>query len=100
MKSTSRIELRTMMPASAMKPIIEVAVKGTGRTHGRTDQCCKSEESPCQLGAVHTWHFSDIAALAHVRFAPTLDVPITTRMTLNGRDRCKKLDAVRSHVLG
>ena len=25
-KSTSRIELRTMMPASAMKPIIEVAV--------------------------------------------------------------------------
>ena len=27
MKSTSRIELRTMMPASAMKPIIEVAVK-------------------------------------------------------------------------
>ncbi len=26
-KSTSRIELRTMMPASAMKPIIEVAVK-------------------------------------------------------------------------
>ena len=28
MKSTSRIELRTMMPASAMKPIIEVAVNG------------------------------------------------------------------------
>ena len=27
MKSTSRIELRTMMPASAMKPIIDVAVK-------------------------------------------------------------------------
>ena len=27
MKSTSRIELRTTMPASAMKPIIEVAVK-------------------------------------------------------------------------
>ena len=27
MKSTSRMELRTMMPASAMKPIIEVAVK-------------------------------------------------------------------------
>jgi len=27
-KSTSRIELRTMMPASAMKPIIEVAVNG------------------------------------------------------------------------
>src|SRR5271166_2179423 len=28
MKSTNRIELRTMMPASAMKPIIEVAVNG------------------------------------------------------------------------
>ena len=27
MKSTRRIELRTMIPASAMKPIIEVAVK-------------------------------------------------------------------------
>ena len=26
-----------------------------GRTHGRTDQCCKREKSPCQLGAVHTW---------------------------------------------
>src|ERR1700733_12212112 len=26
-----------------------------GRTHGRTDQCCTREESPCQLGAVHTW---------------------------------------------
>jgi hypothetical protein len=28
MKSTSRIELRTMMPASAMKPIIDVAENG------------------------------------------------------------------------
>jgi hypothetical protein len=26
-----------------------------GRTHGRTDQCCTRQESPCQLGAVHTW---------------------------------------------
>ena len=25
-----------------------------GRTHGRTDQYCTREESPCQLGAVHT----------------------------------------------
>ena len=29
-----------------------------GRTHGRTDQCCTREESPCQLGAVHTWPIS------------------------------------------
>jgi hypothetical protein len=28
MKSTSRIELRTMIPASAINPIIEVAVNG------------------------------------------------------------------------
>ena len=26
-----------------------------GRTRGRTDQCCRRQESPCQLGAVHTW---------------------------------------------
>jgi len=32
-----------------------------GRTHGCTDQCCKREESSCQLGAVHTWHKADIA---------------------------------------
>ena len=32
MKSTSRIELRTMMPASAMKPIIEVAVNGAANS--------------------------------------------------------------------
>ena len=29
-----------------------------GRTHGRTDQHCTREESPCQLGAVHTWPFA------------------------------------------
>src|ERR1700737_911844 len=28
----------------------------TGRTHGRTDQALQREDSPCQLGAVHTWH--------------------------------------------
>jgi hypothetical protein len=26
-----------------------------GRTHGRTDQYCRREEIPSQLGAVHTW---------------------------------------------
>src|SRR5665811_765828 len=40
-----------------------------GRTHGCTDQCCKREESPCQLGAVHTWHLADNpAAPAFVRY--------------------------------
>src|SRR5271157_4969818 len=28
----------------------------TGRTHGCTDQPLRREDSPCQLGAVHTWH--------------------------------------------
>ena len=32
MKSTSRIEFRTMIPASAMKPIIEVAVNGARKS--------------------------------------------------------------------
>ena len=40
-----------------------------GRTHGRTDQCCKREKSPCQLGAVHTWHKADIPLTpVNVRF--------------------------------
>src|SRR5262245_45953743 len=29
-------------------------------THGCTDQALRREDSPCQLGAVHTWHFCDI----------------------------------------
>src|ERR1039457_4416874 len=40
-----------------------------GRTHGCTDQCCIREENPCQLGAVHTWHFADNSvAPAFVRY--------------------------------
>jgi len=40
-----------------------------GRTHGCTDQCCLREESSCQLGAVHTWHWTDIStAQTSVRF--------------------------------
>ena len=35
----------------------------TGRTHGCTDQCCKREESPCQHGAVHTWHIAVVGGL-------------------------------------
>jgi hypothetical protein len=35
-----------------------------GRTHGRTDQYCTREESPCQLGAVHTWPFATNFSLA------------------------------------
>src|SRR6266478_4748222 len=36
----------------------------TGRTHGCTDQPLRREDSPCQLGAVHTWHFRDLATCA------------------------------------
>src|SRR6476469_8816805 len=38
-----------------------------GRTHGCTDQCCKREESSCQLGAVHTWHVASFRCDAMVR---------------------------------
>src|SRR3954463_8378873 len=36
-------------------------------THGCTDQCCLREESSCQLGAVHTWHFSAVRGTASSR---------------------------------
>jgi len=29
-----------------------------GRTHGRTDHTLRREDSPCQPGAVHTWHLA------------------------------------------
>src|SRR5262245_36812495 len=32
-------------------------------THGCTDQALRREDSPCQLGAVHTWHVPDLASL-------------------------------------
>src|SRR6266536_1531088 len=32
----------------------------TGRTHGCTDQPLRREDSPCQLEAVHTWHYAAI----------------------------------------
>jgi hypothetical protein len=35
-------------------------VNQIGRTHGCTDQACKRENTPCQLGAVHTWHLADL----------------------------------------
>jgi hypothetical protein len=52
-----------------------------GRTHGRTDQCCTREESPCQLGAVHTWKSNDRGRMSALgpkadinRRAPSHDV--------------------------
>ena len=38
-----------------------------GRTHGCADQCCKPEESSCQLGAVHTWHMVSVRCDAQIR---------------------------------
>src|SRR5262249_5555435 len=35
----------------------------TGRTHGCTDPSLRREESPCQLGAVHTWHEGKAASI-------------------------------------
>src|SRR4051794_32449402 len=34
---------------------------------GCTDQCCLREESSCQLGAVHTWHFATRSDVVHLR---------------------------------
>ena len=46
-----------------------------GRTHGRTDQYCTREESPCQLGAVHTWPLAtDRIFTADGRFGCEADV--------------------------
>src|ERR671910_1109301 len=37
----------------------------TGRTHGRTDQPCRSvKQIPCQRGAVHTWHEAEVARIS------------------------------------
>ena len=34
----------------------------TGRTHGSSDQHCDIvQKNPCQHGAVHTWHITDIS---------------------------------------
>src|SRR6266487_108806 len=41
-----------------MAAVIRTAL--TGRTHGCTDQPLRREDSPCQLEAVHTWHYSDL----------------------------------------
>src|SRR5262249_31636615 len=38
----------------------------TGRTHGCTDQALRREDSPCQLGAVHTWAHSGPFAIIHL----------------------------------
>ena len=46
-----------------------------GRTHGRTDQYCTREESPCQLGAVHTWPLTTHRTLvANWRFRAATDI--------------------------
>jgi hypothetical protein len=46
-----------------------------GRAHGRTDQYCTREESPCQLGAVHTWPLATNFSLGpHVSFRGEAEV--------------------------
>ena len=47
-----------------------------GRTHGRTDQHCTREESPCQLGAVHT-HLSRCSFMTALGGkADSLNIPV------------------------
>jgi hypothetical protein len=60
------------------------------------DQCCTREESPCQLGAVHTWHLASFRQDAEfgcyrgiadmVRLAPGSTGP---RMTQSGHERLR-----------
>jgi hypothetical protein len=70
MKSTSRIELRTMMPASAMKPIIEVAVNGAPssqwpvtmpiRVSGKAGRGCENEPRT-QENQIRRYHIAVVA---------------------------------------
>ena len=59
-----------------------------GRTHGRTDQCCRREEIPCQLGAVHTWPVTSLAVVQQfsdrVESGHRADTVDLSKMTLNG----------------
>ena len=50
----------------------------------------QTEESPCQLGAVHTWHFSDLPTpLTNVGYqgksGSNSDIAKSTRLTRRGR---------------
>jgi hypothetical protein len=48
----------------------------------------KREESPCQSGAVHTWHLADMGNLPDVRFAPEAAIQL-----LRKRDVCFSPDS-------
>jgi hypothetical protein len=53
---------------------------------------CGREESPCQPGAVHTWHFSDLPAVpTNVRSLPKSSIARTRRnhKTFDGERRCR-----------
>ncbi len=72
----------------------------TGRTHGCTDQCCKREESSCQLGAVHTWPFSTFRGNAAIQSLsdPSGNGPLV--YALRGPSRLTQLRLGALFVLG
>jgi len=54
----------------------------TGRTHGRTDQPCRSvKQIPCQRGAVHIWHTRDLSSKAAI--LTEADTPKAQRISLS-----------------
>ena len=88
MKSTSRIELRTMMPASAMKPIIEVAVNGAPSSpmaehdadqrqrHGRQDDQRQLERAELRDDEQIDAEDRDAEGRAHVAERHIGDLPL------------------------
>src|SRR5229473_7155301 len=78
-------------PASGSRTKLHAFTHGTSCMAALT-QACAREESPCQLGAIHTWHFSDLAPCqTWVRYAlPAQSVDATQTLNLSaGVSNCK-----------
>jgi hypothetical protein len=52
--------------------------------NGCTDQNCNREETPCQLGAVHTWHLADIRNLRGISQASSDATNMSKYVLSNG----------------
>ena len=80
MKSTRMIELRTMMPAPAMKPIIEVAVKKAPKSQcpGRMPMSDSGIGSRIASGTVNDWN------------QPITRMAMSTRTTAKAMPRSRK----------